>query len=83
MRESDSALFAKLLTDCSFFSEISRFANITSDDNQAKNYLKEYFSEYKACNNEKDIYKNRMPLNIPLVNSVHIQLSKAMSMNKK
>lgn len=82
MRERDADLFAKMMIECSYFSEVSRFTNITSNDNKAKNYLKEYFSELKACNNDKEIYKERSPLNIPLINSVHIQLTKAMAIKK-
>lgn len=82
MSEKDANLFAKMMIECSYFSEVSRFANITNNDELAKNYLKEYFSELKACNKDKDVYKSRMPLSIPLINSVHIQLTKAMAVKK-
>lgn len=79
LNEDDATKFSKLLTECSYFNEISRFTNLTNDDNRAKEYLKEYFHELKITNNDKSIYKDRKPLNIPLIKSVHTQLTQAMS----
>ncbi|MCY9865134.1 hypothetical protein OTK49_21680 [Vibrio coralliirubri] len=81
LNEDDAANFSKLITECTYFNEIARFANITNDDNKSKEYLKEYFRELKNANSDKSIYMERQPLNIPLIKSVHSQLTHAM--NKK
>lgn len=75
----DSIHFESLLINCDFFNEISRFTNITEDEKKAKEFLKEYFGELALINSDTDLYKKRKAINIPLIKSIHVQLSQLLT----
>ena len=80
--ESDSLKFDSLIINSSFFNEVVRFTNITKNDKAAKNYLKEYFYEFELCNSHKNIYMHRNPIQIPLIKSIHSQLSRTLDIQR-
>lgn len=79
LKEKDAALFSDLLTECTYFSEVQRFSDIIFDDDGARKFLKEFFSELKSANSDMDVYVNRKPMKIPFIKSIHIHLSKTFS----
>ena len=76
LEEKDADKLSKMMTDCSYFSEVHRFSNLISNDKMARSYLKEFFNELQKANSDTEIYKERKPMKIPFIKSIHVQLSK-------
>ena len=76
LEEKDADKLSLLMTDCSYFSEVQRFSNLISNEKMARNYLREFFNEFKLANNDSEIYKGKKAIKIPYIKSIHAQLTK-------